>query len=109
MPTTSRPASGLRLPGGGAAVTISVDGSPVEAREGEPILAALWAAGIRALHTTAQREEPRALFCGIGVCFDCLVTVDGERSVRACMTPVAEGMAVETQHDAGWEGFDARS
>ncbi|MCZ7590464.1 MAG: (2Fe-2S)-binding protein [Gaiella sp.] len=105
MPTTSRPASDLRLPGGGAAVTISVDGSPVVAREGEPILAALWAAGIRALHTTAQREEPRAFFCGIGICFDCLVTIDGESNLRACMTPVAPGMSIETQRDPGWQGF----
>jgi len=105
MPTTSRPASGLRLPGGGATLTISVGGSPVVAREGESILAALWAAGIRALHTTAQTEEPRAFFCGIGICFDCIVTVDGEPNVRACMTPVRDGMSIEVQRDAGWQGF----
>lgn len=105
MPTTSPSASGsLRLPGGGPAVTITVDGEPFEAREGESVLAALWAAGVRAVHVTARTKEPRALLCGIGLCFDCIVTVDGERSVRACMTPVAEGMAVELQKDAGWEG-----
>lgn len=106
MPTTSPSASGsLRLPGGGRTVTIAVDGAPVEAREGESVLAALWAAGVRGLHETAKAKEPRALLCGIGLCFDCIVTVDGERSVRACMTPVADGMAVELQKDAGWEGF----
>lgn len=108
MPTTSPPSSGpRRLPGGGRAVTITVDGSPVEACEGESVLAALWAAGVRTLHRTAKAGEPRAFLCGIGVCFDCVVTVDGERSVRACMTPVADGMAVEVQQDAGWEGGHA--
>jgi predicted molibdopterin-dependent oxidoreductase YjgC len=65
------------------------------------VLAALWAAGRRTLHVTARTGEPRAFLCGIGVCFDCLVTVDGVRSTRACVTPVAEGMVVETQRDAG--------
>ena len=37
------------------------------------------------------------MFCGIGVCFDCLVTVNGAPKVRACLTPVAEGMIVQTQ------------
>lgn len=107
MPTTSQPASGtLRVPGGGGrTVAITVDGQAVEAREGESVLAALWAAEIRVLHRTATTGEPRGLLCGIGLCFDCLVTVDGERSTRACMTPVADGMAVEVQRDAGWEGF----
>lgn len=51
MPTTSPSASGsLRLPGGGRTVTIAVDGAPVEARECESVLAALWAAGVRGLH-----------------------------------------------------------
>lgn len=105
MPTTFPPDSGsLRLPGGGRTVTITVDGAPLDAREGESVLAALWAGGIRALHRTARTREPRAFLCGIGLCFDCVVTVDGERSLRACMTPVAEGMAVELQQDAGWEG-----
>jgi predicted molibdopterin-dependent oxidoreductase YjgC len=84
-------------------VTITVDGLPVEAVDGESVLAALWAAGVRTLHTTAKTREPRAFLCAIGICFDCLVTVDGERSSRACMTPVADGMTVELQRDAGWE------
>lgn len=42
---------------------------------------------------------PRAPFCMMGACFDCLVIVDGKRDVRACLTPVAEGMVVEHQDD----------
>jgi len=95
-------------------VSITVDGEPLEVREGESVLAALWASGVRALHRTAGvralhrtegADEPRGFYCGIGLCFDCLVVVDGERSVRACVTPVVEGMAVELQQDAGWRGY----
>jgi len=107
MRTTSQSASDtLRVPGGtGRSAAITVDGQPVEAVEGESLLAALWAAGTHTLHRTARNDEPRAFLCGIGLCFDCLVTVDGQRSARACMTRVADGMAVELQRDAGWEGF----
>lgn len=103
MRTTSQAASAtLRVPGGrGRPVTLTVDGQAFEAFEGESVLAALWAAGIRALHATARTGEPRGLYCGIGVCFDCLVTVDGDRNVRACMTPATDGMTVELQRDAG--------
>jgi aerobic-type carbon monoxide dehydrogenase small subunit (CoxS/CutS family) len=77
-------------------VTISVDGDPVLAYLGETIAAALLAAGRRAWRRTLQ-DEPRGLFCGMGICFDCTVTVDGVPGVRACMTRVAEGMVVETE------------
>jgi predicted molibdopterin-dependent oxidoreductase YjgC len=82
-------------------VVFEIDGRSVSAEEGETLLGALWAAHVRSLHRTARSGESRGFFCGIGVCFDCLVVVDGERSVRACMTPIAEGMQVETQQDAG--------
>lgn len=80
----------------GRPVTIWVDGNPVRAYMGETIAAALLAAGRRAWRQTLQ-GEPRGLFCGMGICFDCIVTVDGVNGVRACMTPVAEGMVVETE------------
>jgi aerobic-type carbon monoxide dehydrogenase small subunit (CoxS/CutS family) len=80
----------------GQPVTISVDGKPVQAYLGETIAAALLATGQRAWRQTLQ-GEPRGLFCGTGICFDCTVTVDGVPGVRACITPVAEGMVVETE------------
>ncbi len=58
--------------------------------------AVLLAQGIRTLRHTAKNGRPRGIFCGMGICYDCLVTVNGERNVRACMTPVAPGMAIET-------------
>ena len=79
----------------GPAVRITVDGVPLTAYVGETVAGALLAAGWRAWRHT-RRGEPRGLFCGIGLCFDCLVTVDGTPNVRACLTPVAAGMVVET-------------
>lgn len=81
----------------GKKCVIIVDGKPIEAREGEPILAAMLAAGIVVARQTEKRHEPRGLFCGIGLCSDCLVTVNGVRNVRSCVTLVEDGMRVETQ------------
>lgn len=78
-------------------VTIRVDGVPVDAVEGEPILAALWAAGILTCGETDRRKRPRGAFCGIGRCGDCRMEVDGERDVYTCSTPVRDGMRIRTQ------------
>jgi predicted molibdopterin-dependent oxidoreductase YjgC len=80
----------------GEMLTIEVDGQPVEASAGETVAAVLLAMGRRGFRRTDKGRAPRGLFCGMGVCFDCLVTVDGVPNVRACMTPVRAGMAVDT-------------
>ncbi len=86
-------------------VTIYVDGQTIAARESEPIAAALVAAGIKEFRTTAKRREPRGIFCAIGQCTDCMMTVDGIPNVRTCVTPVRNGMNIETQKGLGrWEG-----
>lgn len=82
-------------------VTILVDGKEVQAREGENILAALIANGIIVNRYTAKRNEPRGLFCGIGQCTDCAMVVNGKPNVRTCITPVKEGMVIETQKGVG--------
>jgi predicted molibdopterin-dependent oxidoreductase YjgC len=88
----------------GDRLCFTFDGQPVTAYEGETVAAALLAAGRRAFRLTNRGAEPRGLFCGMGLCFDCLVRVDGRPNVRACQTPAAEGMRVETQRGAGsWE------
>jgi predicted molibdopterin-dependent oxidoreductase YjgC len=79
----------------GKVVKISVDGNLIDSFEGETIAAALFSAGIRTFRLSPKHKEPRSLFCGMGVCFECLVTVDGD-VVRACVTPVVDGMRVET-------------
>lgn len=88
----------------GRPVTIYVDGKAISAFEGEPIAAALLAAGIRVLHRSAKRDEPRGLFCALGRCTDCIMIVDGKPNVRTCLTPVREGMVIETQRGLGrWD------
>ena len=72
----------------------------VDAREGEPIAAALMAAGIRTLRRTRHGSSPRGVYCGIGYCYECRVTVNGVTGVRSCLTPVAEGMRVESEDGA---------
>lgn len=79
-------------------VEITVDGRELSAREGETIAAALIAAGIRVNRYTQKRHEPRGLFCAIGQCTDCVMVVNGIPNVRTCVTPVAPGMRIETQH-----------
>ena len=81
--------------------TVNVDGADLIAHDGETVLAVLWAAGIRGLRRTARSHEARGFFCGMGICFDCLITVDGRHNVRACMEPVREGMVISRQQDAG--------
>ena len=80
----------------GPAVTITVNGRPIQTYLGETVAGALLASGQRAWRRTAQ-GEPRGLFCGMGICFDCTVTVDGIPNVRACLTPVSDGMEITTE------------
>lgn len=83
------------------AVTIYVDDKPVEARRGETIAAALTAAGWVAFRTTEKRHEPRGVFCAIGKCTDCVMTVNGMPNVRTCITLVENNMRIETQEGLG--------
>jgi predicted molibdopterin-dependent oxidoreductase YjgC len=81
--------------------TITLDGREIACREGWTIGAALAAAGVRSWRTTRREGRPRGLFCGIGVCFDCLVTVNGRPSVRACLVVARPGDVVRTQEGTG--------
>lgn len=79
--------------------TVTVDGEPALAYPGETVATVLLALGRRAFRHTPH-GAPRGLFCGMGVCYDCLVTVDGQPDVRACVTAVQPGMAIETSPKA---------
>lgn len=79
----------------GAAVTILVDGRAVSAHKGQTIAAALLSAGIRTLRHTRSLGRPRGLYCGMGVCFDCIASIDGVVE-RTCMRRVEEGMRIES-------------
>jgi hypothetical protein len=87
-------------------VVFTFDGETVTGREGEPLLPALLASGVRVLRTMPDLGDPRGGYCLIGRCSDCQVLVDGVPSVRACMTPVREGMVVRVQHGLGIEAWD---
>ncbi|MEV5410579.1 (2Fe-2S)-binding protein [Thermopolyspora sp. NPDC052614] len=75
---------------------IAVDGRPVPVVPGQSIAAAMHAAGIRAWRVTRFDGRPRGLFCGIGVCFDCLITLNGVPSLRACVIEARPGDEVTT-------------
>lgn len=77
-----------------AAVTIIVNGQPLEARRGESLATALWANGILQLGADGPSDDPRGMFCGIGHCYACRVTLDGVEDVRSCLVPVRDGMQV---------------
>lgn len=89
-----------RVPGHGlergGAVRISVDGEAYEAYEGETVAAAVMADRGLELRET-ERHDPRGYFCGMGVCFECVMVVDGVPHTRTCVTWVRDGMTVESQ------------
>ncbi len=85
-------------------LTITVDGAAAPAQAGDSVAAAMLAAGRLVCRTTPVSGAPRAPYCLMGACFDCLVTIDGMGNRQACMTPVRNGMRIETQRgkrDAG--------
>lgn len=82
-------------------VKITVDGKEITVYEGEMLAAALMANNIKIFRYTKHYKEPRGIYCGIGRCTDCVMTVDGIPNVRTCITPVKAGMVVETQRGLG--------
>jgi D-hydroxyproline dehydrogenase subunit gamma len=101
MAVAARIATGVTR---GTRFTFEADGETVVAFEGETIATALLVAGKSALRRTARQDAPRGIFCGMGMCFDCVMTVNGVPNVRACVTRAEPGMRVETQREAGWDG-----
>lgn len=79
-------------------IHFTFDGAPVTAYAGESLAAALLAAGHRVFRTTpTQPEAPRAPYCMMGVCFDCLVTIDDQPDCQSCMVIVRPNMRVQSQ------------
>ncbi|WP_443046127.1 (2Fe-2S)-binding protein [Streptomyces sp. NBC_00335] len=91
------------LVGGTAAESWSLrfDDRELPAQSGQSIAAVLWSAGILAWRTTRETAAPRGAFCGIGSCYDCLVTVNGRPNQRACLVPARPGDHVTTQEGTG--------
>ena len=87
-----------RLPDADAAmIEVTIDGRATRVRAGDTVAAALLSAGILASRVADVSGAPRAPYCMMGVCFECLVAIDGRQNRQACLVSVTEGMAVETQ------------
>lgn len=77
-------------------VTFKFDGQTYEGYENDTIASALLAHGIRTLRKHEQTGSPRGIYCNIGHCYECRVTVDDTSNIRACLTPIHENMVVES-------------
>jgi hypothetical protein len=84
-----------------SAFRFAFDDGEIAAVPGQSIAAALIAAGHRSWRSTRVDGEPRGAFCGIGVCFDCLVIVNGRPNQRACLVEIRPGDRVERQEGTG--------
>ena len=89
----------------GKKIKFTYNGKKMEGIEGEPIAAALKAAGVMVHRYTKKRHEPRGIFCAIGRCTGCVMVVNGKPNVRTCITPLEEGMSVETQYGVSAKSF----
>jgi predicted molibdopterin-dependent oxidoreductase YjgC len=87
----------LRLREPDAPVRLTWEGEEILAAPGDTLAAALLAAGVEAFRSTPVSGAPRAPYCMMGACFECLVDVDGHPAVQACMTQVRDGMVVRRQ------------
>lgn len=87
-------------------VRIQVNGRIIDALEGESVAAALIANGIKVFRLTKRLKEPRGVFCAIGRCTDCVMTVNGVPNVRTCVTQVEDGMVVESVERGSKQGYE---
>lgn len=81
-------------------VVFTFEGKEIAARAGDTVACALLEAGITAFRASVVTGEARAPYCMMGVCFDCLVTIDGVANRQSCLTEVAQGMQVSFQNGA---------
>jgi len=81
----------------GREVRFFYDGKEYTGREGEPVAAALYAAGIRIHSYSPRKKRPRGIFCMIGKCTDCVMVINGRPNLRTCVTTLEEGMDIRTQ------------
>jgi len=109
--TSSRTETSLvdrRIPRGvsrGKPIEVRVNGTALRAYDGETIGALLTAAGMDRIRRSPQHQDPRGLYCGMGACYGCLVTVNGRPNVRACVTPVEADQEIVLQD--GYGRFDS--
>ncbi len=95
MPPATRLTDGVTR---GEPMTFRFEERELAAYPGETVAGALLAAGVRTFRHSVD-GQPRGYYCGMGVCFECRVRIDGRANQRACMTPVQPGMQVQAQRD----------
>ncbi|MFL4474948.1 (2Fe-2S)-binding protein [Paeniglutamicibacter sp. MACA_103] len=81
-------------------ITVTLNNARVTADAGQSVGAILMGEGIKAWRTTRNEGKARGLFCGIGACYDCLVTIDGQPNQRACLVEACDSMNIEGDFDA---------
>jgi aerobic-type carbon monoxide dehydrogenase small subunit (CoxS/CutS family) len=75
-------------------ISFTFNGAQYRGEEGQSVAAALLNSGVTELRSTRFNGEPRTIFCGIGICFDCVVTIDGVANQRACLITISEGAKI---------------
>jgi len=80
------------------AVSFRFEGREIEGLEGDTVAAALLAAGVDSLKDAPVSGDPRSPYCMMGVCFECLVEIDGAGHQQACLIPIRQGMDVKRHH-----------
>lgn len=88
------------------AITLSVDGKSIAACADDTVATALLTNSITSFRKTPVSGAARGPYCCMGVCFECLVTIDGETNRQACLVPVRPGMVIETHRDNSHSGKD---
>lgn len=89
---------GSALPADGN--VLDFEGSQIPFRSGDSVAAALLAAGVSHLRESPVDESARAPYCMMGVCFECLVEIDGRQNQQSCLTRASPGMIIKRQHGA---------
>lgn len=87
-------------------VKVVFEDKEIMAPRGQTVASVLLAEGVTSCRETPVSAEPRGPFCMMGICFDCLVVIDGEANQQACMTHVREGMSIERQRGVAQIGPD---
>jgi predicted molibdopterin-dependent oxidoreductase YjgC len=82
-------------------IILTIEGKEIKAYQGETVAAAMLVAGFAHTRITPVKEEPRAPYCMMGICFDCVVEINGIPNQRACQTLVQAGMRVNIQEKEG--------
>ncbi|KIX12065.1 (2Fe-2S)-binding protein [Dethiosulfatarculus sandiegensis] len=80
-------------------IEFTANGKTLTGYEGQSVAAALWANGIISLGTSKKKSRKRGCLCGMGVCYGCLVTINGQPRQRACMTQLEPGMEIITDEN----------